>query len=111
MNTDQASQAAILSAVRTLLSAIGGTLLVARGITDQQTLQDIIGAIMVLAPTIWGVVNKFRAEHKIQIRTTEAVNVGVMAANKDMAGGTVSHADAQALIAKLSPATQLGAIP
>lgn len=41
------------SAVRTLLQ-IGGSVLVTRGITDAATMQAIIGALIVILPTIYG---------------------------------------------------------
>lgn len=77
-NNDKAQVAAIWSAARTLLSAAGG-LLVAHGLTSQETMQDVVGAIMVLAPLIWGVVAKFRAESKAKVREHIALQAGVQA--------------------------------
>lgn len=114
MNTDQATTAAALSVFRTFLSAIGG-IAVTLGYISQGTSQQIVGAVlditgaaMVLFPLIWGVINKFRAEHKIQVRTTDAVNVGIMAANTGLVGNSVSHAVAQDLIATVITPTVKG---
>lgn len=78
MDTIQPTSAAIWSAVRTLLGALGGYL-VGRGLIDQQTMQDVLGAGMVLLPLAWGVVNKLRAEGKVQVREAIAVQAGVQA--------------------------------
>lgn len=78
MTPAQPTSAAIWSAVRTLLGALGGYL-VGRGLIDQQTMQDVLGAVMVLAPLIWGVINKFRSESKMQVRENIAVQAGVQA--------------------------------
>lgn len=74
--TDQIPNAVFWSAVRTLLSAVGGYL-VGRGLISQEMMQELIGAATVLVPTVWGVVSKYRAEAKTQVREHIALQVGM----------------------------------
>lgn len=44
----------ILALIRYVLTAIGGSLLVKRGLITDAALQDIIGALLVIIPTVYG---------------------------------------------------------
>ena len=54
-------QSAIIALLRHLLTFIGGTL-VAKGILDSATLQDIIGALITLLSVGWMAVEKVKAK-------------------------------------------------
>jgi hypothetical protein len=99
---DPTSQA-LLSALRSILIALGG-LLTAKGYVDNATVQTIIGAVMVIAPAAWGVVDKVLAERKTQAREATAVNAGIQAADATP-GPTpaASPAVAQMIIAAAVP--------
>jgi hypothetical protein len=72
MEDQSAHMAAALSAVRTILAAIGAVL-VTKGVTDQNTLNQVIGAIITLVPLVWGVVDKYLTELTTQRRVSDAV--------------------------------------
>ena len=54
-------QSAIIALLRHLLTFIGGTL-VAKGILDSATLQEIIGALITLLSVSWMAVEKVKAK-------------------------------------------------
>jgi hypothetical protein len=58
------TNAAVLTLARYLLTALGSLLLVDNGIMSNDTLQDVIGAVMVIAPAIQGVVLSIRDSRK-----------------------------------------------
>ena len=49
----------LLSVVRSVLIALG-SLLTAKGYVDSDTVNQIIGGVMVLLPAIWGVWDKYQ---------------------------------------------------
>lgn len=100
--TDQSTQA-LLSAIRSILIAIGGVL-TTKGYVDDATVQTVIGAVMVLAPAVWGIVDKVLAERATQAREAKAVNAGIQAADATP-GPTpaASPAVAQMIIAAAAP--------
>jgi hypothetical protein len=77
---NEASKQALLSAVRSLL-VIFGSVLSAKGYTDDQTVQAVIGAVMVVITTLWGVVDKYTAEKATKTREVVAVNAGIAIAD------------------------------
>jgi len=62
----------ILSAIRSILIALG-SLVTLKGWADDATIQAVIGAIMVILPAIWGVVNKVLSERRTKVREKVAV--------------------------------------
>lgn len=63
---------AALSAIRTLLGA-GVGYLAGKGYLPQDQVGGIVTAIMVMAPVLWGVIEKFRRETATQVRIAAAV--------------------------------------
>ena len=57
-------QSAIIALLRHLLTFIGGTL-VAKGILDSATLQEIIGALITLLSVGWMAVEKVKAKPEV----------------------------------------------
>lgn len=75
----EATKQAILSVIRTTLAALG-TILAGKGVIDDATYQQILGAIMVIIPMIWGAWEKFTSEKKTQQREVNGVRAGIAAA-------------------------------
>lgn len=73
MNT--ATEQAALGALRNLLSFAAG-ILVARGVIDEMTALELVGAVMVILPIAWSIWNQYRAEHKTQVREMTAMQIG-----------------------------------
>ena len=77
--TDATIQA-LLSVLRSLL-IVGGSWLTANGYLSGGNVEQLIGAICVLLPLLWGAIQKYHAERKTQAREAVALNVGVIVAN------------------------------
>ena len=77
--TDATIQA-LLSVLRSLL-IVGGSWLTANGYLSGGNVEQLIGAICVLVPLLWGAWQKFAAERKAAAREVVAVNVGIVVAN------------------------------
>lgn len=77
----EADKQAALSALRTLLTVIGASL-AAHGVINETTFNEVIGALMVLVPLIWGIADKYFAEHKTQIREDEAATAAIKETTK-----------------------------
>lgn len=60
-----AAPPAWMSLLRSALIA-GGGVLVTKGWIDQTTLTDAIGAILILGPAIWGVLQKVEANARLK---------------------------------------------
>lgn len=73
---DEASKQALLSVVRSILLAVG-TVLTTRGVLNADMVNQIVGAVTVAAPVLWGIWDKYRSEKKTQARVTEAAVTGV----------------------------------
>lgn len=84
------SNEAALSALRTVIAMLG-VLVVAMGWSSNEKVQTILrvlnevvppllGALMVLGPIAWGMIDKFRARNKI----VNGVNAGIALANADV---------------------------
>jgi hypothetical protein len=101
---------ATLSAVRSILIGIGGVL-AAQGITSVGgfSVQTIIGGIMMVAPLIWGIAQKYAAERATVARTTVAVQAGVAASQAGSGlipssrASSITPVQAQAIIAAHAP--------
>ncbi|HSW83518.1 MAG TPA: hypothetical protein VLH12_08590 [Usitatibacter sp.] len=93
----------VLTALRALLIAFGGQL-VSRGYTDNNTVNEVVGSLMVLIPAAWAAAAHYRAEAKAQAREAVAVNVGIVKADSTV-GPTplVSPTNTQAVIAQYKP--------
>lgn len=79
---DDTVKQSVLSVVRTALAAVGAWL-AARGWVDSATANQIVGAIMVAVPLVWGVWDKYRSEAATKVREATALNVGIMVSNQD----------------------------
>lgn len=75
---DSGTNQAIWSAVRSILVTAGG-IIAAKGYTDTATVNEIIGALMVLIPAIYGVWQKYQSERLTKDREATAVQAGVAA--------------------------------
>jgi hypothetical protein len=78
---DETQKQAALSAVRTLLGVVGGYF-VGKGFATEETVAQVIGAIMALVPLGWGMWNAKRSEEKTKEREAVAVNVGIAVADR-----------------------------
>ena len=79
---DEATKQAILSAVRSILLGVG-SVLAAKGVVDDATVQSMIGSVMVIVPIVWGILDKYRSERLTKAREVIAVNSGIAASNVD----------------------------
>lgn len=106
---NDARNQAVLSAVRTLLAAAGGWM-ATHDYIDADTMNEIVGAIMILIPLAWGIWSKYRAERDTKAREAVAVNVGIAVADRT-AGVTpaVPAADTQAVIKAFTPVAPVAA--
>ncbi len=73
---NEAGKQALLSALRAILVA-GGTAYATKNGIDGETVQTVVGGIMVLIPVLWGIADKYIAERKTQTRVEDAVSVAV----------------------------------
>ena len=76
----EATIQALLSVLRSLM-IVGGSWLTARGYLSESNTSEVIGAITVLLPLLWGAWQKFTAETMAKAREVVAVNVGIAVAN------------------------------
>lgn len=113
---DEVTKQAFLSAVRSLLMVLG-TSLAARGFVHSDSINDAVGAVMVIIPIVWGVWDKYKAERMTKARETVAVQAGVNAAvaatgpRNGIALFPVTHEDAQEIIKTFTPAPVGDAVP
>lgn len=100
---NEVDKQALLSAIRTILAAAGAWMATHKYI-DADKMNEIVGAIMIIIPIVWGVVNKYKAEAKTQAREAVAVNVGIAVADRT-AGATpaVPAANVPAVIEAFTP--------
>lgn len=54
-----------MSLARSALITLGGVL-VTKGYIDQAALTDVVGAILVIGPAIWGILQKVEANEKLK---------------------------------------------
>lgn len=64
-STPSAAAPAWMSLARSALIAVGGVL-VTKGVIDQTTLTDVVGALLVIGPAVWGVLQKIEANQKLR---------------------------------------------
>jgi drug/metabolite transporter superfamily protein YnfA len=77
---DEASKQMLLSAVRSILIVLG-SILTTKGYADDETVQAAIGAVMVILPIAWGMVDKVLTERAAKAREVVAVNAGIIVAD------------------------------
>ncbi len=105
---NDANTQALLSALRSLLMVIGSAL-AAHGLIGADAVNEAVGAIMVIAPFIWGIWEKYRAEAKAKDREVVAVNAGISAATTPGTVSTpVAAPEAKQIIEAFSPPTTKG---
>ncbi len=71
---NDATKQAVLSAVRSILIAIG-TFAASKGILDIKAVDDVAGIVLILGPTVWGIWQKYEAERKAKAREVAVANV------------------------------------
>lgn len=81
MNVNDPNTQAVLSAVRSILIAIGG-FIVQHGYMTDAAWQQVVGALMVLIPAGWAMVAHYRSEAATKAREAQAVNVGIAVADR-----------------------------
>ena len=100
---DNATVQALLSAVRSVLIAIGATL-VAKGYLTNENVNAIVGGLLVIGPLIWGIMQKVFAEREAKARVVTALKVGIAVADSTV-GPTPIPPDSKipALIETVAP--------
>jgi hypothetical protein len=78
MNT--ATVQAALSVVRSVMIA-AGAFTVTNGLMTQESFDQLVGAVLVLIPLLWGVWQKFQAERATKAKEVIAVHVGMVVAD------------------------------
>lgn len=100
---NEATKQALLSAIRSVL-IIFGSILTAHGYASDETVKEVIGALMAVVPIVWGVWDKYRSENKTAAREVVAVNAGVALANAAPTNLPPVHPDdVPAVIQEFSP--------
>jgi hypothetical protein len=94
----------IWSAIRSTLIALGGWL-TAKGWIDNETLNALVGALMIALPALVGVLQKVSAERKARQLLAVAVQTGVTAVKVGAVDPSIPITPkfAAALIEKLAP--------
>jgi hypothetical protein len=100
---DDVTKQALLSALRSILAVVGGSL-VAHGVINEGAFNEILGAVMVIIPIAWGIVDKYLSEKKTKAREVVAVNAGIAVVATGEVGATVRPADAPEIIKTFAPA-------
>lgn len=93
---DDTQKQALLSAIRSLLIAVGGVF-VASGKLDAEKLNTYVGAAMVVLPFIWGVWEKFSSAKTAKLVTAVAVNAAVQ--RQAPLDAPISQAEQKAIVA------------
>lgn len=101
---DESLQQALLSLLRTAL-AVGGGVLIGKGVIDAATFEQVSAALLVLAPAAWGAWEKYKSEQRTKAREVVAVNAGVALAKLEppAVGITVRPADVPQIIKDFAP--------
>ena len=60
-----ATPSVVATLIRSVLISVGG-ILVTKGYIDATTLQSVVGALLIIGPAIWGVVQKLQAHEKLK---------------------------------------------
>jgi len=108
---DESTKQALFSAIRSLL-IVAGTSLAAHGFIASGAVNEVVGAIMVIIPVVWGVWDKVEAERATKAREVAAVNAGIRLA--DLTPGPtppVAPAEAPAIVKNFAPSVEPPAPP
>jgi hypothetical protein len=98
---DQTMQS-ILGLLRTVLAALGG-LMVAKGLVSSDTLNQYIGAFMIVVPAIWSVWEKIKESQAAAAKAHDALNAGIALANASPVNlAPVSAVNAPAVLAAVA---------
>lgn len=106
---NDANKQALLSALRSILIVIGSAL-AAHGVIGTDAVNEIVGAVMVAIPIVWGIVDKYLSESKTKAREVVAVNAGMSAASAGTSD-LVAAPEAKEIIKEFSPPTTKGTDP
>lgn len=99
---NDASKQAFFSALRTLAGALGGYF-VGKGVMDEATAAALGVLVMIVAPLIWGMVEKFQNERKTEARVEVALNAGIrMADANEGPTPAVAPASVKAVLATIA---------
>jgi hypothetical protein len=100
---DDSMRAAVWSAIRSMLIAVGAWL-AGKNLLDSETASALVGSLMVALPALCGVLEKIVAERKAAQREFIAVNVGITTADNTL-GKTplVPASEVPALIKIIAP--------
>jgi FtsH-binding integral membrane protein len=105
---DETSKAALLSALRTLLAA-GGAWMATHQYIDSAMANEIVGAVMIIIPLVWGAYDKFKVERETKQRETAAVNAGIVIADKTVGPTPLSYSpENTAAIIASNASSQIG---
>lgn len=100
--TDATTQA-LLSVLRSLL-IVAGSWFTARGYLSESNTSELIGAITVLAPVVWGALGHFVAERKAAAREVIALTAGMVIADRtDGLTPTIAPVDVPAVLKGIAP--------
>lgn len=100
---NEATKQAILSAVRSIL-IIFGSIITAHGYASDESVKEVIGALMAAIPIAWGVWDKYQVERKAAAREAVALNAGIAVVNASPTNVSPVHpAEAPAIIKEFSP--------
>lgn len=79
---DDVTKQALMSALRSLLIALG-SVLVARGFLNDTTWNQIVGALMTIIPVVWGIWDKYWTESKTRVREVAAADAAIASLGAD----------------------------
>lgn len=82
---NDAAKQALLSALRSILVAIGAVI-AKNGYADDATINQVIGAVMVIAPIAWGIYDKYASEARTKEREAVAAEAATVAATTTTKG-------------------------
>jgi hypothetical protein len=77
---DNSTVSVVLGQLRTVLAAVGG-LLVMRGFLSDETLNQIIGVVVIIVPAVWSAWDKIQSERASKAREVVALNAGIQVAD------------------------------
>lgn len=78
---DDAATQSVFGLIRTALAGLGG-LVANRGWIDADTMNMVVGAVMVIIPAAWSVWQKYESSRKTAVAETVALNAGIKLADQ-----------------------------
>ena len=101
----EADKQALFSALRTVL-LLAGMHMVTRGWFDAASVNEAVGAIMIIVPAVWGMWDKYQSEHRANEREVIAANAGIAMSNADpLATPPVQPSEVAGIIKAFGPAS------